>query len=55
LRDRSFKFSTRVTRSHHVPGGYEVCAHGQSHPPYANEPDTRHLRRSSRTLNGSRA
>ena len=46
--DRSFKFSMRVTRTHRVPGGHEVRAHGQSHSPYANEPDTRHLRPSSR-------
>ena len=38
LHDRSFKLGTAVTGSHGVPGDQEVCAHGQAHPPYANEP-----------------
>jgi hypothetical protein len=52
LHDRSLKLSTRITRSHHVPGGYEVRADGQSRLPYADEPDTRHVRPSSRPLAG---
>ncbi len=38
LNDRSFKFSTRVTRSHHVPGGHEICAQGNPIRPTPTNP-----------------
>jgi hypothetical protein len=53
LQDRLLNLGTRVARSHRVPGGHEVCVHGQAHPPYANEPDTRHPGHSSRILTDS--